>query len=359
MKLSIGLVLTGLSLTAALSVRDDPHAKKVTPAKVTPPKVTPPKVTPPKGKWFDRIVIYVLENTNKDVTFGNPYYLNLTNMGMTLGNYHGTTHPSQPNYITMISNTIAAGVYDDANHNSTEMSLIDLFEPAGITWKAYMEGYTPLANGECNPIAEDDSTLYVRKHNPFMSFDNIRNNTSRCQNIVNAEENFAKDVALGADAPMYMFYTPNLDNDAHNTNVSYASANTQYVVDTMLNNEEFMKNTLIVITFDENNIYINDNFGLPNSIYTVLLGNDTIKCYDCVDQQFHNHFSQVVTVERNWNLSTIPQPDGSGEGWDMWWRPFGMLRSAKDKICAYAPCSETYDDESTAMADSNWGDQDY
>lgn len=32
----------------------------------------------------------------------------------------------------MISNTVAGGVYDDADHNSTEMSIIDLFEPAGM-----------------------------------------------------------------------------------------------------------------------------------------------------------------------------------------------------------------------------------
>lgn len=70
-------------------------------------------VTPPKGKWFDRklnnslaydkseteiliivlgYVVIVLENTNKDVTFGNPYFLNLTNMGMTLGNYHANLY---------------------------------------------------------------------------------------------------------------------------------------------------------------------------------------------------------------------------------------------------------------------------
>jgi hypothetical protein len=90
-----------------------------------------------------------------------------------------------------------------------------------------------------------------------MSFDNIRNNTARCQNIVNAENNFAKDVALGRDAPMYMFYTPNLDNDAHNTNVSYAAKDVQYVMDTMMNNKEFMKNTLIMLTFDENSKYPN------------------------------------------------------------------------------------------------------
>ena len=45
----------------------------------------------------------------------------------------GTTHPSQPNYFTMISSTIAGGVFDDADHNSSQSSLVDLFEPAGKT----------------------------------------------------------------------------------------------------------------------------------------------------------------------------------------------------------------------------------
>lgn len=34
-------------------------------------------------------VVIVLENTNKDVTMGNPYFLNLTHYGMLLGGYHG------------------------------------------------------------------------------------------------------------------------------------------------------------------------------------------------------------------------------------------------------------------------------
>lgn len=142
-----------------------------------------------------------------------------------------------------------------------------------------------------------------------MSFDNIRNNTSRCKNIVNAEEHFARDVSLGADAPQYMYYTPNLLNDAHNTNVSYAARDLRYIMDTMLSNPAFMKNTLITITFDENGTYLPhtqstalhvltslfyvdifspENFGTPNHIYTVLLGNDTLKCYNCIDQQYYN-----------------------------------------------------------------------
>jgi len=57
-------------------------------------------------------------------------------------------------------------------------------------------------------------------------------------------------------------------------------------------------------------------------------------------------FTQVVTLEKNWNLSVIPQPDGSGEGWDRWWLPFGMLRTANDpEACAYAPCYDYYNNK--------------
>lgn len=85
-----------------------------------------------------------------------------------------------------------------------------------------------------------------------MSFDNIRNNITRCQNIVNAEENFANDVAKGRMAPQYMFYTPNLKNDAHDTDVQYTVKKLRELIDTMQSNKAFMKNTLILITFDEN-----------------------------------------------------------------------------------------------------------
>lgn len=85
-----------------------------------------------------------------------------------------------------------------------------------------------------------------------MSFLNIQNNTARCQNIVNAQAKFASDVALGAKAPQYMYYVPNLNNDAHDTNVTYAEKDLAFIVNTMLDNKEFMENTLILITFDEN-----------------------------------------------------------------------------------------------------------
>lgn len=78
----------------------------------------------------------------------------------------------------MIASSIAAGVYDDADHNTTQNSLVDLLEPAGmnfprmswlttdmdagISWRAYMEGYEPLTNGSCNPISKNTTSGYVR-----------------------------------------------------------------------------------------------------------------------------------------------------------------------------------------------------
>jgi hypothetical protein len=158
MRFSSAALLSGLALAAALSTPACNNGTNGTDSIV-------------KGKWFDRYVVVVFENNNKDVTYGEPYWRNLTHMGMLLGGMHGTTHPSQPNYITMVSNTDSGGVFDDADHNTTQSSIIDLFEPAGISWKAYMEGYKPLANGECNPYSTDDETYYARKHNPFMSFE--------------------------------------------------------------------------------------------------------------------------------------------------------------------------------------------
>lgn len=77
------------------------------------------------GKWFDRtcavenstndrqanigrlgFVVVVLENTNKATALGTPYYQNLTQMGMLLNGYQGTTHPSQ---VRVVSPSLSDG----------------------------------------------------------------------------------------------------------------------------------------------------------------------------------------------------------------------------------------------------------
>lgn len=38
-------------------------------------------------------------------------------------------------------------------------------------------------------------------------------------------------------------------------------------------------------------------------------------------------FTQLTTIEKNWNLTNIPNPDGDGPMWDSWMLPFSKLRA--------------------------------
>lgn len=56
----------------------------------------------------------------------------------------------------------------------------------------------------------------------------------------------------------------------------------------MAKNGVFAEGSVVKLTEHSKDIYSSHYFGTPNLIYTVLLGNDTIRCYDCIDQQYYN-----------------------------------------------------------------------
>ncbi|KAG0375625.1 hypothetical protein BGX24_008859 [Mortierella sp. AD032] len=67
----------------------------------------------PKGAAFDHIFIVFLENTDYDLANSDPTLRSLFSSGVALNNYHGVTHPSQPNYFAAI-----AGDYFDYDDDS-------------------------------------------------------------------------------------------------------------------------------------------------------------------------------------------------------------------------------------------------
>lgn len=57
-----------------------------------------------KGKYFDRVVIIVMENQDYDVAYKDKFLQGLNKEygnGILLTNYLATTHPSQPNYVSL------------------------------------------------------------------------------------------------------------------------------------------------------------------------------------------------------------------------------------------------------------------
>jgi phospholipase C len=164
-------------------------------------------------------------------------------------------------------------------------------EPRGLTWKAYQENYP----GKCFDEFQHDM-LYVRIHNPFIIFDNIRNNNQRCSNIVNSDQLYT-DIQ-NDELPNLMYYTPNLNNDGHDTGLEYANNYLSKMLPRLLNDNRFMDNrTLVFITFDE------DDYFHDNGVYTMLIG--SMIHQGVVDETLYSHYSLLRTIEDNWNLGTL------------------------------------------------------
>lgn len=255
-----------------------------------------------KTRAFERIFIIMLENQLESMVRNDDRMLALEAKGLRLADYHGVTHPSQPNYIASIAGLPL--VTDDNHHDLPGRTLVDLLEEKGISWKGYMEN---LPADKCADRSDDGR--YMRKHNPFISFDTIRNDPARLSRIVNAEV-LAEDVRTG-QVPQYAWYTPNMENDGHSPPgvpflcfgeaVEFLAKWVTGFLEPLLANPSFMKGTLVVVTFDESIPYSD------NHVYTTLLG-EMVDPGTTEGGRF-DHYSLLRTVEENFDLGTLQRND--------------------------------------------------
>ncbi|KAF1990474.1 acid phosphatase phoa [Aulographum hederae CBS 113979] len=258
-----------------------------------------------KGKAFDRIAIIWLENTDYDKAAGDPNLAYLAKKGITLSNYHGVTHPSEPNYVAAIGGDYF-GMNNDAFNRipSNVSTVIDLLDSKGISWGEYQEdlpysGFEGFAWVNQKTGAND----YVRKHNPAVIYDSVANSKNRLAQIKNLTM-FHRD--LEADKlPQWMFITPNMTSDGHDSSVTVAGTWTRNFVEPLLTNPKFMKNTLVLITFDENHTYT-----IVNKVLGILIG-DAVpsNLVGTTDNTAYDHYSEIATVEANWGLHTLGRFD--------------------------------------------------
>ncbi|KAF8960675.1 hypothetical protein BGZ46_001528 [Entomortierella lignicola] len=254
-----------------------------------------------KGKAFDHIFIIFLENTDFALANTTPQLQAFFPESVLLTNYHGVTHPSQPNYIATIGGDYY-GLNDDSFHAipANYTTVVDLLEPKGLTWKTYQEDMPSVCFSD---ISSADG-LYFRKHNPFIIHDSIAKNATRCQNVVPATQ-LNIDLNSTEPLPNYMFYTPNMMNDGHNTTVKSAAEWLTGFLPPLLNNTKFMNNTLVVLTFDET-----DTYAIPsNNVLTLLLGDAVKNITNTIDSTFYTHYSILSTVEHNWDLGNLGRND--------------------------------------------------
>ena len=204
---------------------------------------------PPQGpRSVTRIMTVVLENTHYDDAMRQPFLKALARRGALLENFSAVAHPSLPNYIALIAGS-TYGITSDDDVTLDKPHIGDLLDAKGVSWKVYAEGYP----GGCFLEARDGD--YARKHVPFLSFRNVQSDPARCARIVNASA-LKGDLDSGK-LPRWSLYIPDQKNDGHDTGVAYAD---RWLADTfgpLLENPEFMRGMLFIVTFDEGHGYFN------------------------------------------------------------------------------------------------------
>jgi phospholipase C len=164
------------------------------------------------GHAFEHVFVIMLENHSQSSVIDDANAPFITSLAHTYGmaaNYYGVTHPSLPNYVAAISGS-NWGVNDDQPTNTFDhLNLVDLLEANHLTWAAYMDtmpsaGFT----GQQYPAT---AALYVNKHNPFVLFDDIRNNPARLAKI-KPYTDFANDMKAN-QLPNVVWISPNQCND--------------------------------------------------------------------------------------------------------------------------------------------------
>jgi phospholipase C len=194
------------------------------------------------------------------------------------------------------------GITDDAAAPSSHTSiagnaeLVSLLKPKGISWKTYQESLP-------TPCNKSSSGSYAVKHDPFVYFNDVTGDSVYCNSHVVDFNALNNDIANNA-LPKYAFITPNLDNDGHDTSLSYADSWLKGFLPKFINSPSFA-NSVIFVTFDE------DNGSSGNHVYIAAVGPSTIVKQGYKSTTKHTHYSLLATIANIYGLGNLGRNDAS------------------------------------------------
>ena len=335
---------------------------------------------------LDHVFVLMLENHSKSSVIGNknaPYITSLARTYTMADHYYGVTHPSMPNYIAAIAGD-NFGIQDDNDQNVLHLNrrnLVDQLEAHHIGWGAYMQDLPANKTDRFGPTVNGTQvSLYAKKHNPFVLFDDVKNNPARMAKVKDYS-NLAADLAK-KNAPQFVWISPNQCNDMHGgvyatvpghaeTPCPYgdvkddandaalkhkADAFVHSAVRTIRSSKAWTKHSAIVIVTDENDytgtsaetgnastggwesaagccdspfVSAGDprvSASWPGGTYgggripAIIVGSQSKGGH--VDHTRYNHYSLLTTIEQNWNLAYLGHTGDSAGGVHPRWKSF-------------------------------------
>ena len=255
-----------------------------------------------KAENFKKVLVIVFENTEYTHAIKQPFFSILTKEGALFTNFTAATHPSLGNYIAMIAGS-TFNIKNDKPVDLPDNHIGDLLEEVKKDWKIYAEGYP----GNC--FLGTTSGDYVRKHVPFLSFTNVQKNPARCAKVVEAKQ-FFEDFKNNK-LPEFSMYIPDLNNDGHDTGVSYGDKWFKQHFDSILHSTQLPKDLLVVVTFDEGT-------SAKNQIYTLFFGANVAP--GVVSAKPNNFYTLLKTYEEELDLGSLNKNDLNAQRIDDVWK---------------------------------------
>ena len=256
----------------------------------------------PKVPLLEHVVLIILENRSYSEVIGSssmPELNALAQQNVLLTQYHAVAHPSLPNYIALIGGS-TYGIHSDCTDCFiNQVSLPDLIEQSGHTWKTYQEDLP-------KPCFVGNQGEYVQKHDPFIYFDPIRTNPTRCQQHVVPLTQLSADLQSNS-LPNFAFIMPNLCHSGHDCHQNVTDQWVKSIVDELQAAPALGKNSLIFITFDEG--VPTDSAaccGLPNTgghVAAVLISPLARASFQ--DNTPYTHYSFLKTILQSWALPAL------------------------------------------------------
>ncbi len=252
---------------------------------------------------LSHIYVIVMENHEYGSIVGSssaPYINSLIRRYGLATNYHAVSHPSEPNYLALFSGS-TQGVTDDGVHPLAGRNLADQLAAKGKTWRVFAQN-VPLGcyNGTTASGGPDGSGTYARKHEPAISFTNIRTSTARCARI----SNFAH---FSPSAANFEFIVPNMCNDMHDCSVAVGDAWLKGFVPKILAFLSSHPAGVLILTWDEGST----SLGGGGKVATLVIGPRARAGYRSAIA--HNHYSLLRTVQNAWGLGCLNHTCGAND----------------------------------------------
>ena len=275
-------------------------------------------------KNFQHVFVIMMENTGFGTLIGNPNAPWINSAASQFGiaeNYFGVSHPSQPNYVGATSGALN-GVFNDNDITINVPNIVDQVEGSGRTWKAYMQSLSLCATKLDHACG---NALYERKHNPFVSYQDIQTNSARMANIVDFSQ-LDSDLASGSVAN-YVWISPDQCHDMHGRSgpatdpcnfndvtglIATGDAFLSDTVDKIIASPAWTGNSVIFITWDESDFVFPtfpDTSGCcdatPGGGHVLTLVISHSNHSPTASSVAYNHYSMLATIEQGWQIGCL------------------------------------------------------